>query len=139
MPSKGAHLAAATANQHAIDYLCQRLNDFPGWTTTVAFYKALHIVEALLAVDGCHTDSHEERNRVLKKTKRYQQIWRFYRELYQASLIARYLREDQAGKDYEVFSKYMSPEDVRRLALGHWLRQIQNSAKNLTGDEAFAA
>jgi hypothetical protein len=141
MPSKDAHLAAAKANQNAIDYLLVRIKDFPGWTITIAFYKALHIVEALFAVDGQevaqHTDSHEERNSLLKKTKRYQQIWIFYRKLYQASLIARYLQEDEKGKDCEVFSKYMPPEDVKQLALGHWLLQIQKSAATLTGDAAF--
>lgn len=141
MPSKEAHLAAAAENQQAIDYLSERLDDFPGWTTTVAFYKALHIVEALFAVDGAgaggHTDDHRERNRILKQTKRYQQIWRYYRELFQASLVARYLREDQSGPTYEVFSRYMPPQRVRQLVLNHWLRQLGMSAARLAGDDAF--
>src|SRR3990172_8898931 len=98
MPSKDAHLAAARENQDVIDYLCLQVDKFPGWIATVAFYKALHVVEALFAVDGTgsggHTDRHEDRNRLLKKTSRYQHIWKSYRPLYQASLIARYLREN---------------------------------------------
>jgi hypothetical protein len=92
MPSKEAHLAAARENQRAIDYLCLKIEDFPGWVTTVAFYKALHVIEALFAVDGAgrggHTDRHEERNSRLRETRRYQQLWKFYRPLYQASLIS---------------------------------------------------
>ena len=141
MPSKAAHLAAASENQAAIDYLCESLDRFPGWVSTVAFYKALHIVEALFAVDGAgvngHTDDHRERNRVLKTTKRYQRIWMAYRELYQVSLIARYLRGDEQGDNYEVFSRYMPPDMVKAKVLDHWLHQVQKSAASLSGDASF--
>ena len=83
-------------------------------------------------------DDHRERNRILKKTPRYQHIWSFYRPLFQASLIARYLREDQNSPDCEVFSRYMPPETVRQKVLNHWLRQIEQSAAKLAGgDESF--
>jgi hypothetical protein len=141
MPSKDAHLAAARENQRAIDYLSERLDQFPGWTATIAFYKALHVVEALFAVDGAagsgHTDKHEIRNRVLKTTTRYQQIWKNYRELFQTSLIARYLRANENGPEYEIFSRYMPPEAVKKLVLGHWLLQVQKSAAHLAGEESF--
>jgi hypothetical protein len=141
MPSKEAHLAAARENQRAVDYLSEKLDQFPGWTATVAFYKALHIVEALFAVDGAglagHTDEHRERNRILKSVPRYQHIWRHYRELFQTSLIARYLRENQNAPDYEVFSRYMPPEKVKQLVLNHWLLQVERSAMALVGGEGF--
>jgi hypothetical protein len=134
MPSKDAHLSAARENQLAIEHLC-KVDQFPGWVTTVAFYKALHVIEALFAVDGAgaagHTDRHEQRNTLLKKTKRYQQLWKFYRPLYQASLVARYLRENQNVPTYEVFAKYMPPDVVKGRVLGHYLKQIEKSATGL--------
>jgi hypothetical protein len=141
MPSKEAHLAAARENQLAIDYLAEELDRFSGWTATIAFYKALHVVEALFAIDGAgvggHTDKHKIRNKVLKTTPRYQQIWRNYRELFQTSLIARYLRSDEHAPEHEIFSQYMPPEVVRRMVLNHWLRQVEKSAANLAGEGNF--
>jgi hypothetical protein len=135
MPSKDAHLSAARENQRVIEYLCQKVDEFPGWVATVAFYKALHVIEALFAVDGTgvdgHTDKHEQRNTLLKKTRRYQQLWKFYRPLFQASLVARYLRENQNVPTHEVFATYMPPDTVVRLVLGHYLKQIEKSATGL--------
>jgi hypothetical protein len=142
MPSKDAHLAAARENQFVIEYLCEKVDEFPGWITTVACYKALHIIEALFAVDGTgvygHTDRHEQRNNLLKTSKRYQQLWKFYRPLFQASLIARYLRENQNGPTFEVFSQYMPPANVTRLVLGHYLKQVEKSATKLATDAGAA-
>ena len=135
MPSKDAHLSAARENQLVIDYLCQRVDQFSAWVATVACYKALHVIEALFAVDSAgghgHTDKHEDRNRLLKRTKRYQQIWKFYRPLFQASLIARYLRDNQNAPTYEVFARYMTPDTVKSRLLDHCLKQIEKSATKL--------
>ncbi len=61
MPTKEAHVAVAKSNQRTIDYLLQT-DDHLGWVVTVAFYKALHIVEAMLHADQSaprkHTDDH---------------------------------------------------------------------------------
>ncbi len=141
MPSSEAHIAAARENQRAIDYLAERIDAFPGWVAVVAFYKALHVVEAVFASDGTgggHTDDHRTRNAVLKSTVRYQQIWRFYRPLYQASLIARYLRENDKRPEYEVFSRFMPPEKVRSLILNHYLKQVETSAGRLLGGADFS-
>lgn len=141
MPSKEAHLAAAKENQRAIDYLCRKIDEFPAWVTTVAFYKALHVVEALFAVDNAgvagHTDGHKERNEILKRTSRYQHIWKSYRELFQASLIARYLRDNRNAPAHEVFSQWMPPSEVKSKVLDHWLHQIEESASRLASDDAF--
>ena len=50
MPSKEAHLTAAKRNQATIDYLLAGDEHLP-WVVTVAFYKALHLVEAVFAAD----------------------------------------------------------------------------------------
>jgi hypothetical protein len=135
MPSQAAHLAAAAENQKAIDYLAQKLEDFSGWAVTVAFYKALHLVEALFAADGAgnngHTDDHRDRNQELKTNQRYQHIWRHYNKLWQASRIARYLRENNNAPTYDVFTQYMPVPVVRNRVLHHYLVQVENSVRKL--------
>ena len=43
------------------------------WTATVAFYQALHLIEAVFAADGHHRGSHDDRLDLLKKEPRYQE------------------------------------------------------------------
>jgi hypothetical protein len=141
MPNKEAHVAAAVENQKVIDYLCEKIDDHPGWVVTVAFYKALHVVEAMFAGESSgqsHTDSHMTRNKVLKNRK-YSHIWKFYQPLYTASLIARYLRENENLPTYEIFSKFMPSETVENLVLNHYLRQIEKSAGNILGESDFSS
>jgi len=136
MPNKEAHLAAALENQKVIDFLCNKIDDHPGWVVTVAFYKALHVVEAMFAEGPSmpgHTDDHKTRNAILKD-KRFSHIWKNYRPLWTASLIARYLRENTNSPTYDIFSSYMPPAIVKNLVLGHYLKQVEKSAGNLMGD-----
>ena len=139
MPSKAAHVQAAQENQRAIDHLSEKIDEFPQWVTTIAFYKALHIVEAILAAEGKHCDDHAARNLLLKSTRRFQHIWKHYRPLFNDSLVARYLREDGNSPTYDVFSRYLSPSDVRTQVLGHRLRQIEQSARTLLREPDFLA
>ena len=80
---------------------------------------------------GGHTDDHKARNNLLKTTRRYQQLWKFYRPLFQASLIARYLRENTGAPTYAVFPQYMPSTAVKDRVLGHYLKQIEKSASAL--------
>ncbi len=140
MPSKDSHVSAAKRNQSTIEYLL-RDDAHLGWAVTVAFYKALHIVEAVLATKqpGCpeHTDDHKSRNKLLKTTIRFQQIWKMYRPLYEASLIARYLRADDNGPTHEVFDTYMPRKVVESMVMNHYLAQIEKSAATLVNDPAL--
>jgi hypothetical protein len=141
MPSSSAHIAAAHRNQKTIDYLCRGDDVVSPWIATVAFYKALHIVEALFDRDpNCpidHTDDHSSRNHRLKTTQRYSSLWKHYRALYEASMIARYLQEDPAAQTFDVFSKYMPPAKVKTHILGHHLHQVQETVGRLLKDPNF--
>ena len=141
MPSKQSHIQAAKSNQITIDYLLKD-DAHLAWAVTVAFYKALHTVEALLA-NGQepveHTDDHKIRNRLLKSNRRYAQIWKMYRPLFEASLIARYLRSDDNAPTYEVFSTYMPRKSVESLVMNHYLVQLERSVCHLAGDPNFLA
>ena len=81
-----------------------------------------------------HTDDHKIRNRLLKTTNRYAQLWRMYRPLWEASLVARYLQVDDNAPAYEDFTQYMSRTQVEQRVLGHYLVQIEASASKLLGD-----
>lgn len=138
MPNKTAHLRAARKNADTIEYLKERFDDFPEWVVTVAFYRALHIVEAVFHDDEKspvdHTDQHSQRNHCLKTTKRYQKLWRHYRPLYNDSMVARYLQQHGSGEPVEVFSSYLSTEKIEGIHLKHNLHQVERTAMTLLGD-----
>jgi hypothetical protein len=92
MPTDAEHFAAAARNQELLDQLIPQVGQFPEWVVTVAFYKAVQLVEGLLFTDhpDKHSYSHEIRGDILKR-HRYQNINKHYRPLYEASLVARYL------------------------------------------------
>ena len=56
MPSDSEHLALAARNQELIDHLLPDIRRFGDWITVVAFYRALHLVEAVFFRD--HPDKH---------------------------------------------------------------------------------
>ena len=144
MPSKESHCHAAMENNDALQYLLQRIEDFPQWVVTVAFYKALHIVEAMFAADvnspKKDTDNHDSRNRLLKTEKRYQHIWTHYRVLWNDSLVARYLKQgdtfDSKNPPFE-FLSYLPAEKIVSQHINHHLHQILMSARTLLGDPSF--
>lgn len=135
MPGKSDHEKAARENWKALNFLASRIDDFPQWVTCVAFYTAVHVVEAIFADEGHHSDDHADRNQTLKQ-KRFQHVWKHYRPLWNDSLIARYL-EDDAGNVYPLFSQYMPPEQVKSVHVDHNLVQIVHSARRLMDDESF--
>ena len=130
MPSRDAHLRLAEANQKAIDYLLLQYKKFSDWITTVAFYKALHLVEALFAKEGRHGQSHERRERILKTERKYQHIYKHYYPLLEASLVARYLEDREKG-EYGSFSEYLAPDEVKTEILNYRLKNIERSVKKL--------
>lgn len=86
MATEVQHQRQAEHNQrclHSIDTL-----QFPDWAATVAFYKAVHLVEVLMARKSLRTGSHVARNNHLKRM--YPDLWREYRPLYTFSRMARY-------------------------------------------------
>ena len=130
MPNEKNRLKLADKNKLVVEFLCQKMDQFSDWVTCVAFYRALHLVEALLARDKKHGRDHGTRKDILAQTPRYQKIYKHYRRLYAASIIARYL-QDGDGVSYESFSEFMSLEQVTQEILGHHLKQIEQSVEKL--------
>ena len=67
---------------------------------------------------------------MLKGEPRYQHIYKHYRPLWAASVVARYL-ENPRGDSFRSFADYLSPQDVQQKMIGHHLRQIERSVERL--------
>jgi hypothetical protein len=135
MPSAEEHLTVAERNQKLIDHLLPDIEQFAEWITVIAFYKALHIVEAVFyrTHSSKHGRNHEDRERLLKTTNRYKNIYKFYRPLWAASTVARYLEDQSCKKGYKSFSEYLKPSDVEEKILKHYLGQLEKSANKILG------
>ena len=91
MGTRSNHREKADHNQAFLDSIADR-KTYCDWIVTVAFYKALHLVEMVFAGDEKHSDNHRDRHDTLKR--QYIDLWREYRPLYQLSRRARYKVRD---------------------------------------------
>jgi len=137
MPSEQARVELAVRNQAALDHLASDPEKYCEWIATIAFYKALQVVEAVFThdPDQQHGDNHGRRHGILKGKKCYSHIWKYYRPLWSASAIARYLRAPE-GPHFSSFSQYMAPDQVYPLLVGHYLHQVQMSARQFLSEDA---
>ena len=107
------HIRLANRNHQLLTHLLQ-IGGYPDWVATVAFYKAVHVVEALFAANmGRHSISHADREATLK-TAIFKNVWKDYSHLATASRVARYLEASNAGV-FSNFADFMGEEDVKRL------------------------
>lgn len=132
------HIALANRNHDTLLFLCQDVEQHAEWVVTIAFYKAVQIVEAVYAAHrNSHSHSHDARIGDLKRTV-YANLFKAYRPLYAASLVARYLEDsserkvDSAGsstvKKYHRFSDYMNPDDIVKRLLKKRLDVLEQHA-----------
>src|SRR5258708_2128241 len=119
MASEDSHIAVANRNHAALTHLCADVNKFGPWVVTVAFYKALHVVEAVFANDRDigHTHDHGDRELRLKRTRKYENIYKHYAPMMRASLVARYLEHGSTA--VSSFYEYMKPEQIGPEILFH--------------------
>ena len=124
MATEADHIACANRTQKTIAHLLQDISVHSPWIAVAAFYKAIHIVEAVFACDSKvqHTSNHDERDNCLKSQRRYEKIFRHYSRLKRASLNARYLT------DCSAFDDFISPQEVIDKLLKDDLHQIEQSA-----------
>ena len=81
MGTRADHLKKAEHNRSFLESIDSKR--YPDWVVTVGFYKALHVVEALFATTGKHSDNHRDRHDTLKHD--YPEIWLHYLPLYTLS------------------------------------------------------
>ena len=113
MALESDHIELANHNQELINHLLKDLSTYPDWVATIAFYKAIHIVEAVF--DNRlkrHSGGHTERETLLKQIQ-FKEIFIPYDHLNAASRVARYLHG--GGGRYKTFTDYMSADGVKSL------------------------
>ena len=132
MPNYASHQTLAKHNHDTIEHLGAAGDAFSDWIATLAFYEALHIVEAAFycCTQLKHGRSHKTRGAYLKEDRKFKNIYNHYRPLKAASEVARYLHETH-GKQFCCFSDYLSPAKVRSELLNHRLKQLKASAARL--------
>jgi len=80
------HLQQARHNESLLQKLSS--TEFPDWYGTIAFYSAIHYVEALFRHFGASSHDHRQREYLLKES--YPAIFKQYRPLLNWSMTARY-------------------------------------------------
>lgn len=91
--------------------LSKLIDKFPDWVTVVAFYSALHLVDAhLLKHHGIQREHHEEREKEV--ATHLSEIYPAYKRLFDLSFRSRYLRVEDNPTPSEADSaiKYDLPE-----------------------------
>jgi len=133
MPNVATHLSVAHRNQLCLDFLRPQISVHPEWVVVVAFYQALHLVEAVFASlpTPYHSTDHSDRRQRLFADNRFKNLRDHYRPLERASKIARYLHDDNSA--YASFSAFLTPADVETQILNHRLRQVQKAAEKFLG------
>ena len=94
-------------------YLIDDAERFPEWLTTVAFYKAVQVIEAVFRMQrgrNCH--DHPSRLRALKNPPFPPSLFKNFRVLWSASTVARYLHDNSHDTPYSTFTDYMPANQV---------------------------
>ena len=127
MPSEADHIALANKNHSALQYLRESKDEpHSEWVVTIAFYKAVQVVQAIFAKTGTACHDHKSRHSILKN--RFPDIWRHYRVLWQASTIARYLHDNETGTPFTSFDAYCPADKVSSRFIERRLRPIEQLA-----------
>lgn len=111
------HEAKARENRAFLDFLGDKIEIYPQWAATVAFYTALHTVDQLLVVLGQPTGNHERRDHTLQ-TLHARTLWPCYDPLSTAAHSARY----RSPRD---FSRTYTPDTIRTSFIGNYLAVIE--------------
>jgi len=83
------HLEKARRNQEILfNHLLNFVEKCPEWVTVVAFYSALHFVDAYFAKLNLHFQHHQERNSEISESLK--EIFGAYYRLYDLSVNSRY-------------------------------------------------
>lgn len=121
------HIALANKNHATLAALLAAGPQHSEWVATIAFYKAIHVIETVFVCTKIgNSADHEDRTFKLKHDRRFDSLHTHYRPLKEASTIARYLQDSQGR--FREFSDYLTPEKVHSELIRHRLHQIEVSA-----------
>ncbi len=101
MASEVEHIELANSNHKLIAHLIGE-GSFHDWLATVAFYKAIHVVEAVFANHmQYHSHSHAVREEQLKRSARFKAIFTNYAHLLNESRTFRYLLQPDSRLTFD--------------------------------------
>lgn len=130
MPSESAHIQVANDNQETLRLLMSDVDRHLPWVGTVAFYKGLHIVEAVLAVKFTfHGTTHQIRNQFLSSHRTLNEISKHYLPLYWMSQKARYFSQCKDTDRVVCFSDHITRNAMVSTYLSHHLHRLEKSAQ----------
>ena len=132
------HLALANRNQATLEHLLLDEARCSEWIAAVAFYKSLHVVEAIFARESppFHVHNHHVRLERLKSKRAYSTFYSHFRAMWSAALVARYLAYQPAPtttQTYACFDDYLPAADIRPKLLDNYLYQFEHLAVQLLG------
>lgn len=129
MAASTEHIALANVNHATLMYLLQDHQSHPEWIATIAFYKAVQIVEAVIALRNQHSEDHKSRLGRVKVS--YPELFTDLNTLYGKSRIARYLHDGASS-----FRAHMTADQVVDHLVGkRLLRLEQLCVQNYLGGE----
>jgi hypothetical protein len=102
VPIKNSHLAIAHDNERLVGQLNLDSPPVRGWASTIAFYAALHYVEAFFSLSGVHSADHRTRDSNLCRFSETMQIYDEFCELKNVSTSARYFGRYPNKTDFSV-------------------------------------
>jgi hypothetical protein len=134
------HIALANKNHDALMYLIQDHLKFPEWITTIAFYKAVQLVEAVCVFRrgrGC--SGHDERSRVIQLAPFNQtKLFLHHKSLRNESEVARYLYDRESKKGYSSFSDRIPAGEVVDRIIRRRLVPLEEIVVGMLGKQAKA-
>jgi hypothetical protein len=102
VPVKSHHLAIAHDNERLVGQLDLDSPPARGWASTIAFYAALHYVEAFFSLAGIHSADHRTRDGNLCRSNETLKIYDDFCELKNISTGARYFGRYPTKTDFAV-------------------------------------
>jgi hypothetical protein len=136
MASEISHIELANKTHGSMMALVADFQNHPEWIATTAFYKALHVVEAVfMHQEGRSCNDHNSRLRRLNLPK-YGAIYVRYHALWNSANVARYLCDKDPGIEYSTFTDYLTPHQVIDEMLKKRLNRVEQLAVTLLSTNA---
>lgn len=135
MPSEKSHINVANENHQTLKFLLCDIDRHLPWIGTVAFYKALHVVEAALVTSfSVHQTTHGGRLHFLASTNRLKNVHASFHPLYMMSQKARYLDGCTERAGLARFSNHISSQQMIDHYIKHHLHQVEQSCLKFIRD-----
>jgi hypothetical protein len=100
-PSKDEHLRKAEKNKSFAQSIKTENATNIGWALVVAFYSALHFVDAFAVKYNTHFNSHTQRNAEVQRNPQLAPLRDDYMDLFTLGWNARYTMQNYSSSEYE--------------------------------------